>query len=165
MSTEVFGDDRDRRVLPKEMFRSQLVEITSLPDFHGWDLIDTTDVSILFEYKHAWREYHNCCSCTFSVKPETLLPARRFCLEIKLPFRFYVRWCARLLGYFPKPWELNYDWLKEEISSNWLELQHVKVPVRSNYREADRVLNALRKREEGAGCQVLKTTRDCSRIP
>ncbi len=105
----------------------QLTPILELDEFNGWDVGDTSDNALIYELKHAWKDYFQKHVCPVNVSPQTLYPARDFCKEIGIPFRFFVRWCAQILGRFPQPWELNLKWLHNEVEYQWQSIKHIKV--------------------------------------
>lgn len=81
----------------------------------------------MFEYMHAWKEYHQKYSCPLKFNSEILHPAKVFCEKIELPFRWYIRIAIQLLDRFPKPWELNFKWMHKEVESTWLDMKHTCV--------------------------------------
>ena len=105
----------------------KLIKISDVDTFQGWDSGVASDVAIGFEYIHAWKEHHQKYSCPLKINPQIFQPAKNFCERIFLPFRWYVRWCIKLLGKFPQPWELNYKWIQKEVEEEWLEVRHTKV--------------------------------------
>lgn len=119
-------DPRSTRVngiVPKP----KLTEITSTEEFQGWDGVGASNVALMFEYMHAWKEYHQKYSCPLRVNPAIFDSAKAFCEKIGLPFRWYMRFTIQLLDRFPKPWELNFRWIHKEVELSWLEMKHTKV--------------------------------------
>lgn len=106
----------------------KLIKVTQLDEFTGWDVGDISDNALVFEFKHAWKDFFKKYSCPLTLAPSTLYPARDFCKRIGMPFRFLVEWSIPLLGHFPQPWQLNLHWLQEEVEFIWLEVKDVYVP-------------------------------------
>jgi len=106
----------------------KLIKVTQLDEFTGWDTGDISDTALVFELKHAWKDYFKKHSCPLTLSPETLYPARDFCKSIGIPFRFFVRCSIQILGQFPKPWELSLRWLQSEVEDIWLEAKDVLIP-------------------------------------
>lgn len=114
--------------------RVELISIRELVEFNGWDsTAEMTDLAILTEYRHAWKDYFQKFTCQVQVNKETLRPSKEFCIRIGLPFRWYVRWSAAILEHFPQAWELRMKWLQNEVEYLWSEIKHVKVPKGADY--------------------------------
>lgn len=98
-------------------------------EFSGWDnpKSNPSDIVLVFEYKHAWRQYHDKHSCPLEINGASLRPAFNFCSSIGIPFRFFLEMCIRLLDKFPAPWELNLRWLREEIALEWAKIKEVQI--------------------------------------
>ncbi len=123
----------------------KLIKLTQTDEFTGWDVGEISDTALVFELKHAWKDYFKKYSCPLVVSPATLYPARDFCKRIKIPFRFFIRCSIQILGQFPKPWELNQKWLHDEIELLWLTTKDTLIPdlvVVSPYDEAEKILKA-----------------------
>lgn len=97
----------------------------------------------MFEYMHAWREYHQKYSCPLKFNPDIFDPAKDFCEKIGLPFRWYIRFVIQLLDRFPKPWELNFKWIRNEVELLWLDMKHTQVATGAdNQWEIQQILTA-----------------------
>ena len=124
----------------------QLVPIRDLDEFCGWDANDISDNALVYELKHAWKDYHGKHSCPINITPSTLYPARDFCQRIGLPFRFFVSWSIQILSRFPQPWELNFKWLHEEIETLWLDIKDVKIALPNTEIDVKKILEDLLKK-------------------
>lgn len=127
MSDKILRADILRLRDSPEVPRPRLTNIQSLPEFDGWDSQGAIEIAIVFEYLHAWKEWHKKYSCPLKINFQIFQPAKVFCERIFLPFRWYVRWCAQRLGRFPQPWELNFKWLQQEIEDEWQEVKQTQV--------------------------------------
>lgn len=122
----------------------QYIGITETPEFQGWDSGEMSDTAMIFEFQHAWKDFHNKHSCPVKPNVEVLQSSKKFCLERGLPFRWYLRLCIQILGRFPKPWEINYHWLQAEIHDVWLDLKYTKVPLEIDHTfEAKAILKSF----------------------
>jgi hypothetical protein len=126
----------------------KLIRVTDTDEFMGWDVGDISDTALIFELKHAWKDYFKKHSCPLTVAAATLHPARDFCKRIGIPFRFFIRCSIQILGQFPKPWELNLRWLQEEIEIIWLSMKDTLIPVIQETDEAQKILRSHKKSEK-----------------
>ena len=125
----------------------KLTKVTQLEEFTGWDTGDISDNALVFEFKHAWKDFFKKHSCPLTLSPATLYPARDFCQRIGMPFRFLVEWSIPFLDHFPLPWQLNLRWLQEEIEDIWLEVKDVYVPeLVDSFIEAQKIVKANNER-------------------
>lgn len=111
------------------MTAPKLQPLIETEEFSGWDhpQSNPTDMVLIFEYKHAWRQFYDRHTCSLEVNGASLRPALNFCSSIGIPFRFFLEMCIRLLDKFPAPWELNLRWLQEEIALEWAKIKEVQV--------------------------------------
>jgi len=123
-----------------------LKSILELDEFQGWDVGEISDNALVFELKHAWKDYHNKFSCPINVSPKTLYPARDFCQNIGIPFRLFLKLSIQILGKFPNPWEFNFKWLHEEVELLWLNMKEVKIALPKKCFDGKKILEELKKK-------------------
>jgi len=142
MSTEVPGNPEGRHKARSRISKpSKLIGIQETQEFQGWDSGEISDTAMIFEFQHAWKDFHDKHSCPVRPNVEALQSAKKFCFSHGLPFRWYLKIAIQVLGRFPKPWEINYKWLQEEIALEWLELKHTKVATETDHSyEAESIL-------------------------
>jgi hypothetical protein len=143
MSTEIPGDPEGGfKAVSRIPKPPKLIGIQETQEFQGWDSGEISDTAMIFEFQHAWKDFHDKHSCPVKPNIEVLQSAKKICFELGLPFRWYLKLAIQILGRFPKPWEINYKWLQEEIALEWLELKHTKVAVETDHSpEAEVILN------------------------
>jgi hypothetical protein len=128
MPTEIPSNPRGKAGTSLRVPKSPtLVNIKETQEFQGWDSGEMSDTAMIFEFQHAWKDFHNKHSCPVKPNVEVLQSAKKFCFEHGLPFRWFLRIAIQILGKFPKPWEINYKWLQEEVALAWLDLKHTKI--------------------------------------